>query len=118
MINYLLQPHFLTADELDRLDAGWPATDWPGWHRYQEDWHGKRASNLHTALPEVFGPVLARLAQLSHRWTMGFDRPSVYLAGLIPDLSLHGAGLHEMVSGARLGRHLDARSRDLCVAHA
>ena len=89
-------------DLLKRVRASWPATDWPGWVSYGHTAHRKRASDATSALPPACGEALAWLAALPVPAWLGLP------ADTVPDLSLWGAGLHELGCGAVVGRHLDA----------
>lgn len=91
-----LFPAELVAEVL----AAWPPADWPGWVSYAETAHCKRASNLTTPIAPSIGVVLARMAALPVcDW---FAMP------VVPDLSLHGSGLHQLTDTGQLGRHRDA----------
>lgn len=79
----------------------WPAADWPGWVAYQSACEDKRASDLTHPIPGPCALLLAKMAQ----FPVAYFFPETQL---IPDLSLHGSGLHEMVAGKGLGQHLDA----------
>lgn len=88
------------ALDLSHLD--WPDSSWPGWVRYEDMAHCKRTSDLREPLPKSIGVAICQLAQLPvEQWFSGYGK-------LIPDLSLHGAGLHEIHAGPAIGRHLDA----------
>jgi hypothetical protein len=90
---------------VDEANRQWPADDWPGWVNYGEPNHRKRASDLREPLPVACSVLLARIAALPvSQWFP--DLP----AQLLPDLSLHGAGLHELRQGGVVGDHLDADS--------
>ncbi len=101
-------PHLILEDStvhdndlIASVNQSWPIPDWPGWMRYDTDDHTKSASDLSTAIPPVMSECLRRLALLPWSEWMGQD-------GLVPDLGLWGAGLHEMRPGESVGRHLDA----------
>jgi hypothetical protein len=86
------------ADLLRAADAAWPADEWAGWVGYDARQPGKRVSTLTATLPEPCCELLRLMAQLR---LPGMD-------GLVPDMGLHGGGLHEIRSGHGLNRHLDA----------
>lgn len=80
----------------------WPPASWPGWIAYDAAYECKRASDRGSTLPAAIGVLLARMAALPvGDWFPG-------RGPLTPDLSLWGAGLHEMPAGPGLTRHLDA----------
>lgn len=88
MIDLTVWDGFATDAEVSAALAAWPAD---GWHEYAS---GKRVSRPETMLP-------APIAELVHRMAT--------LPGLgLPDLSLWGAGLHEIPPGRGLGWHTDA----------
>jgi hypothetical protein len=81
---------------LRSLAATWPEPSWRGWHHYQDGNSVKRATRDAEMLPRAAWPCLYAMAEtITH--PVGF-----------PDWELHGAGLHEMPVGGRLGRHLDS----------
>lgn len=93
---------YLGAGLLADIAASWPAPDWPGWVSYDPRFEHKRASDLTTPLPRAAGLALYRLAADALGPLVG--RPFA-----VPDLSLWGGGLHEVLPGAGgLGCHLDA----------
>lgn len=77
-------------------NSSWPHADWPGWVLNDPRQPGKRVSGLADPLPRACAVLLAQMALLPQG------------NGLIPDLGLWGAGLHEMPVGTSLDRHLDA----------
>lgn len=92
---------FLSPAELQDLARAWPPASWPGWHRYDDAWHAKAASDTRAPLPAAVGEVLARLAGLAVGSWLG-------LGPLVPDLGCWGGGLHELGPGGLVGRHQDA----------
>lgn len=92
----------IVLDDFLVAPCTWPAADWPGWIQYVGADHFKRASDLATPLPTECSILLARMASLPVRNWFPDAGP------LLPDLSLHGAGLHEVGPGPAVGRHLDA----------
>ncbi len=101
-------PHLILEDStvhdndlIASVNQYWPAQNWPGWMQYSETCHTKRASNVVSELPPVVGECLRRVALLP--WGEWMDQK-----GLVPDLGLWGAGLHEMRPGERVSCHLDA----------
>lgn len=93
---------FLGGDEIRAVNDAWPEADWSGWVRYDQRYEAKAASDLTTPLPAACTAILWRMARLDALASLGFRRRAV------ADLSLHGAGLHEMPAGPGLGLHLDA----------
>lgn len=92
---------YLTSSEVLAASRCWPGPDWPGWVRYDGPQEGKRASDLSTPLPPYLCSLLARLARLDLGALVGLE-------GTAADLGLHGAGLHEVAPGGRVGPHEDA----------
>lgn len=101
--NYAIIDGFLNEDELKDINKAWPANDWEGWVKYDQRYEAKRASNLFTKLPETCAVALAKMA----RYNLG---SLVELPDAVPDLSLHGGGLHECLPGGKLDCHLDAET--------
>lgn len=99
--NYAIVDEFLTKEQLEHIDQEWPSHDWEGWVKYDARYEDKRASNLTTPLPPACGWALAKMA------SSGLD-VLVDLPTAVPDLGLHGAGLHECPPGGKLDCHLDA----------
>ncbi len=96
---HLIRDDWLDASELATVNGAWPARDWAGWHRYDHVYHQKATSDLTAPIPTAIAAILARLAA----------EPMGYFAvGAVPDLSLYGAGLHEIGSDGRVDTHLDA----------
>jgi hypothetical protein len=90
VLDVTVRDGFASAAEVAAALAAWPAS---GWHAYGDH---KRASVPGAALPGPLASLIHRMAQFP-------------LPGLIPDLSLWGAGLHEMPTGSTgLGWHTDA----------
>jgi hypothetical protein len=84
--------NFAYPDEVDLALDEWPASGWVGWHTYES---GKRVSK-----PDMQDCPLP-IAKLLHRMAK-------HSFGCLPDLSLWGAGLHEIPVGCELGLHRDA----------
>lgn len=78
----------------------WPDERWPWWHRYCDGTADKYASRG-GQLPPACQAVLTQMLSLDVQHLLGVD-------GAFPDFSLHGAGLHMLPKGGRLGVHLDA----------
>lgn len=87
------------AELVRAADQSWPGADAP-WVRYQTDLERKSALHQWEHIPQSCAELLGQMALLPvERW---LGVPGV------PDLSLYGAGLHEMGRGGRLAMHLDA----------
>lgn len=99
-MNLLIKDGLFDRDLLDAVNASWPADDWEGWVRYDQDNHRKMASDLMYPLPPIIGTALSKMASL----------PASKWAGeeVLPDLSMHGAGLHMLKPGGVVGTHVDA----------
>lgn len=92
-------------DQLVRAaDAEWPSEDWPYWHSYRSGESMKLASRDPDRLPPACDELVRRMAEI---------RPDDDNCGAFPDLQLYGAGMHMMLPGCRLGRHLDAARHPL-----
>lgn len=103
MRHVVLDNLFPVADLAAAL-ASWPAPTWPGWVRYHGARGEKRASDLAEPIPPACGLLLCRLATM--------DLPALLgITGSTPDLSLWGAGLHELPPGGSLPRHRDAEQQ-------
>ena len=74
----------------------WPSGDWPHWHLYDGNNSVKRASKDHYRLTPACKLLIAKMAETS------------VPDGLFPDLSLHGAGMHEIPQGGYLRSHKDS----------
>jgi hypothetical protein len=101
-MNAIIHDNLFPPDLIRAAREQWPAADWPGWVAYDPATQCKRASDLTTPLPPACGVLLAALAALRVGAWFPLRDP------LIPDLGLHGAGLHEMPPGPGLSPHLDA----------
>lgn len=89
MLDLTVRDGFAGPYEIEYALSVWPAD---GWHAYGNH---KRATVPGSPMPEPLAVLLHRMAALP--------------LGLIPDLGLWGAGLHEMPAGSvGLGWHTDA----------
>lgn len=85
------------SSALQLLAEHWPDSTDDGWHRYSGTM-GEKLATLHwRCLPAEAWPVICEIG-----WMMQAHYP-----GVLIDWRLHGAGLHEMLPGGRLPRHLD-----------
>lgn len=90
MLDLTVRDGFASPAEAAAALAAWPAD---GWHDYGPH---KRATTPGAVMPEPIAVLLHRMAALP-------------LPGMLPDLGLWGAGLHEMPPGTSgLGWHTDA----------
>lgn len=90
MLDLTVRDGFASPAEVESALSVWPVD---GWYTYGDY---KRASVPGATLAEPIAILLHRMASLA-------------MPGLIPDLGLWGAGLHEMPPGeAGLGWHTDA----------
>jgi hypothetical protein len=99
-MNLVVHDNLFSPELVRAAREQWPAASWKGWVAYDPQTQCKRASDLQTPIPPACGVLLAALASLQVAQWFGGD--------LIPDLSLHGAGLHEMPTGPGLRLHLDS----------
>lgn len=101
-MNAIVHDNLFPSGLVRAANLTWPAADWKGWVRYDPSYECKRASDLMAPLPSPAGLLLARMAAVPvAEWFPSWP-------ALVPDLSLWGAGLHEMPTGPGLARHLDA----------
>lgn len=99
-MNLIVRDGLFGQDLLDQANECWPYRYWPGWVSYEEKHHCKMASDLTFPLPSIFGLLLSKMALLPLCDWFDID--------LVPDLSLHGGGIHQMSQGGVVGSHLDA----------
>lgn len=94
---YELGEYPVPVELIRRASAEFPPWDWGGWEAdYDSPLEKKRACAAADRIPPACWEALGRMALLP----VG--------AGLVPDLSLWGGGLHAMTAGGFLGTHLDA----------
>lgn len=79
-------------------EAEWPAPLWAHWHRYE---NGKLTTKDPLRFPPACAELLRRMLCLSIGELTGIE-------GTFGDWNCHGAGLHAMPPGAKLGVHLDS----------
>jgi len=90
---------------LNSVAATWPRDDWPHWHRYHDQHSVKLASKDAHRLPDA--------ARLVVGWMAGMNLHGLCDRKCFPDLDLHGAGLHAILPGGHLARHLDGATHPL-----
>lgn len=91
---------YLPESLLRAVNAEWPGDESDHWYRYQ---CGKRATRDELRMPPAAREALS--------FVLATDLPrQIGIADAFGDWSLHGAGLHCMPRGSRLGVHLDAAS--------
>lgn len=96
--------NFLTPELLASLSANWLPENSGHWHLYE---NRKKATKDPRSLPVCANVILAKMAQLPISDLLG-------ISGAFPDLEyLHGAGLHQIPNGGRLGLHLDSERHPL-----
>jgi hypothetical protein len=100
-------PHLVRHNAVPRslLNAArveWPAATWPGWVAYADQYAIKRATRGRDGLPRACELLLDHMAAIDVAEITG--EPSAF-----PDLTLYGAGLHEIPTDGHLALHLDAR---------
>ncbi len=101
VLDNIFPPSLLRA-----VAANWPADDWAYWHRYCDENTDKYGSRDAARLPDAAKLVINELAKLNVSVLGDCD-------DAFPDLDLHGAGLHAIVSGGHLGLHLDGEVHPL-----
>lgn len=82
-------------------NAEWPNEDWQHWHVYGDDHARKLATKDESRITPACRLLLHEMAR--------FVDP-LLPEDSFPDLSLHGAGMHELPDGGFLARHLDSDS--------
>lgn len=87
----------------------WPKDDWPYWLHYSSPLESKKTFNTWAAMPEPIRELLAHLAMVD-------VYPLTSCRG-VPDLTLHGAGMHSMGAGDHLSCHLDADTHPATGMH-
>lgn len=87
---------FIAAKQIEAATAAWPASDWPGWLVYDTALEKKRTCRDWATMPDPLRAILCEVA-------MFVPRPS----GMVPDMTLWGAGMCEMREGDFLSLHLD-----------
>lgn len=98
-------PHIIVRDAFipDALRAAmshWP-DDLAKWRSYQR---GKRGMMDRSTIPV---PLLRVIDSLNSPEFIGWLLELTGIAGLVPDPTLQGGGLHEVLPGGQLGMHLD-----------
>lgn len=89
---------------LARVVAEFPSPDAPGWHHFDN----AREQKLGSTPDLVLGPTTeALLAQLNGATFLEFVEQLTGIDGLLPDPSLFGGGLHQIVPGGYLEVHTD-----------
>jgi hypothetical protein len=102
-------PHAVFYDFLtvpaDSLLAHFPHPDWPGWHRYNDEYQrNKRACSDMSRIPT---PLAVVIRELHSPDFLRFLETLTGISGLIPDPYLEGAGLHLSGPGGVLLPHTD-----------
>lgn len=92
--------NFLPAGLVTAAAMEWPGCIWPHWYKYQDDSYQRTTSRCtFEELPPALKLCLAEMAKVS----LEDDKCDIW-----PDLSLYGAGLHEIPAGSQLPIHRDA----------
>ncbi len=81
----------------------WPDSSWPHWHAYSDRNSVKFATKDISRLPPSAKLIFDRLCLLDACGITG-------IRDLFPDTTAHGAGMHWLPAGGRLGIHLDSAS--------
>lgn len=84
-------------------EAAWPSPDWPYWHRYQGRTADKFGSMDRFRIPAACLAALDALA----------IAVIPHIGESFIDYDLHAAGMHMMVPGGFLTRHIDAECHPL-----
>lgn len=88
---------------LRAAEAEWPDPDWPEWHLYDTEHARKYATRHRSSITPAADLMLSQMALLPvSQWFCS--------AHVFPDMQLHGAGMHMLTSGGRLGLHRDAEA--------
>lgn len=82
--------------------ATWPERTWRGWHHYSgrdsEKYGTKSEHDLTPAVTKAMSQILNTVAMML---------PSLSV-NVFPDLEFHGAGMHMIMPGGYLSKHLDS----------
>lgn len=102
-------PHVVLDDVLgvapDDLLASFPDPQWPGWHRYHDDYQaGKLICSDPSLIP---APLMELIAELSSPEVLAGLEDLTGIGKLIPDPYLEGGGLHCSGPGGVLAPHTD-----------
>jgi len=100
---YFVADDLLSKEELRMVEEEWPKDSWPGWVEYNTPHQRKMASDTVTPIPPFCSRLLAKMVAFPVGKVLGME-------GSVPDLSLYGAGLHEIRRGGKINKHLDADS--------
>lgn len=94
----------LTPEAFDGVVADFPAVDDPFWRGYL---HVNETKYSNTA-PDTWGATLAAVAKdFCSPEFVGYLEELTGIAGLIPDWSMDGGGLHQTLRGGHLNIHAD-----------
>lgn len=99
-MNFRVVDGAFPAELVKAAAESWPV-DSPAWHRYNSPLERKAALNDWTAMPESVRALLRLLLAYPAWEPLGLEP-------LVPDVSLWGAGLHELAAGGHLDVHLDS----------
>jgi hypothetical protein len=94
------------ADLVVRAATEWPVPDWPGWLHYDTPLECKRTCHDWKLLPPACAELLRGM--LCGSWHHAVGQPHA-----VADVTLHGAGMHDMGPEDYLDLHLDADSHPL-----
>lgn len=98
---YNVVDNLLPKSLVRAAEAEWPIENWPWWMQYNSVDSVKRASRCRDEIPFSCQLLLNKLAELDiHEYIGGTYS--------FPDLTLYGAGLHEISPKGFLSRHLDS----------
>lgn len=90
---------------VNAANAEWPASDWQHWHAYgygDGDRNAlKYATKDESRITSASRALLYKMSELQY---------AIIPRQSFPDLSYHGAGMHELPDGGYLNRHLDSDS--------
>lgn len=85
-------------------DVSWPGLDWEWWHVYRDKDASKYASRSVQSAPTACLKLLHKMSEYPVHETLG----NIQSAGIFPDFSFYGGGLHALTPGGYLRRHVDA----------
>lgn len=97
---YRVLDGYFDDDSINAAADSWPAPDWPHWLQYNQTTQKKRSCAVPAVMPDSIRILLRRLLAVP-------AGELLELGHLEPDHALHGAGLHSMYAGDKLGVHLD-----------
>ena len=102
--HHVVIDNFFNANLAAKLATEFPDFDSPTWYRYENAIENKRAMNAWDMFPPA---TYKTFAYLNSREFISILEQMTGIAGLLPDIGLHGGGWHAHANGGKLNIHLD-----------